>query len=356
MRMKAAQLLRRLVGLLPWLAALVLGIAVGAAATGYILGRPMTQPEGPPAPERVRVEEGTLGRSLRLPATGAWSVEGVIRAPGGGTITEVVTQAGLMQPGDVVLRLDERPVVLIPGDIPAFRPLAEGSVGRDVAAIQDYLASLRYRVDETRTRYSAVTTAAVRRWQESLGIEGTGVIGLGDVILIPGPAFAAPLRWTDAVSVGATLGPGLPILERLAAAPVLAISFGGSPPAQLEPGTPGDVAFPAGARRSVVLSMIHEGEGSVTATLDPPTGVLCEPAVCLELVAVAGETPLDVTFTLVPETTGPVVPVAAIGSDAAGRAFVVLPDGARLSITVRVASGGLAIVDGIAVGEEIILP
>jgi hypothetical protein len=339
----------------PWLLVLALGILIGSVATGYILDRQTTLSESPPPPERVRVEKGTLGRTLRMPATGAWTVEGVVRAPSGGTITEVVVNSGLLRPGDLVLRIDERPVVVIPGDIPAFRALGEGSRGRDVAAIQAYLATLGFEVDDDPVEYSSVTTTAVRAWQESLGILGTGRIRLGDVLLLPEAAFAAPVRWTDSVAVGATTSPGMPILERLAPAPTLTVSFGGSPPAQLEPGTPGDVAFPGGGHRSIVMSMILESLGSVTATLDPPAGALCEPADCLALVSVSGETPLDVTFTVVPQTTGPIVPVAALQSDPAGRAFVVRPNGERVLVTVRVASGGLAVVEGIDVGEEILL-
>lgn len=352
---KTGALLRRAAGASPWLFVLALGILIGSVATGYILNRQTTLSESPPPPDQIRVEEGTLGRTLRMPATGAWAVEGVVRAPSGGTITEVVVNSGLLRPGDLVLRIDERPVVVIPGDIPAFRALEEGSRGRDVAAIQAYLATLGFEVDDDPLQYSRVTTTAVRAWQESLGIEETGRLQLGDVLLMPEAAFAAPVRWTDGVAVGAGVSPGMPILERLAPVPTLTVNFGGSPPAQLEPGTPGDVAFPDGAHRSIVLSMIHESPGSVTATLDPTGSALCEPAECIELVPVAGETPLDVTFTLVPETTGPAVPVAALQSDAAGRAFVVRPDGERVLVTVRVASGGLAIVDGIDVGEEVLL-
>jgi peptidoglycan hydrolase-like protein with peptidoglycan-binding domain len=285
-----------------------------------------------------------------------WEVGGTIQAPTGGIITEVVTSSGLLKPGDVLLRIDERPVVLVPGDIPVFRALEEGSTGRDVAALQLYLASLGYDVDATSTRYSKVTAAAVRRWQETLGIGQTGVVALGDVVFVSESALQAPLRWTDAVFVGATLATGMPILERLAPRPTLTMDFGGSPPTQLEPGVAGDVTFPSGGHRSVVLSPIHSDLGHVWATLDSDGGVLCDVVDCLDLVPADGVTPLDVTFTLVPETTGPLVPVAALQSDATGKVFVELPDGRRRTVTVRVASGGSAIVDGLVVGEEIVLP
>ena len=355
-RAAAGRVVHGLTGTIRWVAVLVAGILIGAAAAGYVVGRPTMTSDEPPGAETLRVEEGTLGRTLRRPATAAWEVAGTIQAPTGGIITEVVAASGLVGPGDVLLRIDERPVILLPGDIPAFRALEEGSSGRDVAALQLYLASLGYDVDATQTRYSKVTAAAVRRWQQTLGIGQTGVVALGDVVFVSGSALQAPLRWTEAVFVGATLAPGTPILERLAPRPTMTIDFGGSPPTQLEPGVTGEVAFPGGADRSVVLSAIRSDLGRVWATLDAVGGDLCPGSDCLDLVPAVGETPLDVTFTLVPETTGPIVPVAALQSDAAGQVFVVLPDGRRQTVTVRVASGGSAIVDGITVGEEVVLP
>lgn len=339
-----------------WVALLVIGVLIGLAAGRYVIDRPTVAADTADAPVTFRVEEGTLGRTLRLPATGAWEVAGTIQSPAGGVITAVVAKSGLLKPGDVLLCIDEHPVVLVPGEVPAFREMRVGTRGRDVTALQRYLASQGYKVDKTLSRYSTVTKAAVRRWQGKLRVPQTGVVRLGDVVFVLQADLGAPLRWTPSVATGATLGAGAPILERLAAAPTLTIEFGGSAPAQLEPGLAAEVVFPGGARRTVVLSSIHQEQGRTWATLDPTDGALCNGADCLELVPASGETPVDATFTLVPDTTGPLVPAAAIQSDAAGHAFVQLPDGTRQPVEVRVASGGSVIVDGVNVGDEIVLP
>ena len=345
-----------MLGAARWLAVLLIGVLIGLAAGRYVIDRTMVAVEPVVAPETVRVEEGTLGRTLRLPATAAWDVTGTVYSPAGGVVTAVTSASGLLEPGSVLLRTNERPMVLIPGSVPAFRQLRVGTRGRDVTALQRHLASLGYRVDTTANRYSNVTAAAVRRWQRTLGVPQTGVVALGDVLFVPEGELDAPFRWTDAVAIGAPLSAGEPILERLAASPTLTIEFGGAAPAQLEPGLVADVAFPGGASRRASLSAIHQDLGRTWATLDPIEKALCEGAECLQLVPLAGEAAIDVTFTLVPETTGPLVPVAAVQSDAAGHAFVELPDGTRKPVTVRVASGGSAIVDGVSIGDELILP
>lgn len=356
MEIQGPQSMRGLTGAIRWMVVLVVGVLIGLAAGRYVIDRPTVAAETVGTPVTFRVEEGTLGRTLRLPASGGWEVAGTIRSPAGGVITAVLAQSGLLEPGAVLLRIDERPVALVPGRVPAFRELRLGSHGRDVNALQRHLASLGYRVDTSLSRYSSVTAAAVRRWQRQLDRPATGIVALGDVVFIPPAALAAPLRWTEAVAVGATLGAGTPILEQLASTPTLTIEFGGSLPAQLEPGLAAEVVFAGDAQRAVTLSPIHQEPGRTWATLDPVDDALCAGAECLELVPAGGETPLDVTFTLVPETTGPLVPVAAVQSDAAGQAFVALPDGSRRTVTIRVASGGSAIVDGVSVGDEIVLP
>lgn len=106
----------------------------------------------------------------------------------------------------------------------------------------------------------------------------------------------------------------------------------------------------------MTLSAIESTNGRVWAKLDAATAPLCRGAECLRLVPAADQTPVDVEWVLVPDTTGPLLPVAALQSDPVGGAFVELPDGSRRPVTVRVASGGSAIVDGVAVGEAIVLP
>lgn len=348
--------IHRLTGMIRWVGVLLLGALIGLGAGRYVVDRP-TGPTGVVAiPDIIRVEAGTLGRTLRLPAIGAWDVGATVRTPASGVITAIPTMSGLLKPGAVLLRVDERPLVVIPGDVPAFRELRVGTSGRDVDALQRHLASLDYKVDARLNRYSKVTAAAVRRWQSALGIPRTGIVALGDVMFIPPTAFPMPVRLTEAVSVGATLVAGTPIVERLAPWPTLTIEFGGSPPAQLEPGVAGEVTFPNGDRRAVTLSTIRREEGRTWATLDPVGDALCLVAECLDLVPPIGETPVDVEFTLVRETSGPMIPVAAIRSDAGGRGFVELPDGTRRAVTVVVVFGGSAIVNGMVVGDEIVLP
>lgn len=333
----------------------MVAFVVGAASGSYIAARP-ARPEASPSPETVTVRAGTLGRTVRMRATAEWSVVGRLFAPTGGTVTEAVETPGLLKPGDVPLRIDERPLVIVPGEIPAYRRLEEGASGRDVAALQRHLAAAGFVVDPVLDAFTAVTAAAVRQWQRSLGLPATGVVLLGDVLFVPPAFLGVPTRWVGEVAAGAPLAAGTPIIEVLSEGPVLSMEVGQTPPSDLVPGVEGEATFPGGARHGVKLASLETIAGRVVARLTPASESLCRPAECLELVPVGGSTDIVVDWVIVPETTGPMVPVAALQSDAAGSAFVQLPDGSRHPVSVRVVSGGMAIVSGLEVGETVVLP
>lgn len=338
-----------------WVALLALAFLLGAASGAYIVGRP-SGPEASPRPETVIVRAGTLGRTVRTRATAEWPVASRLYAPSSGIVTEAVAAPGLLQAGDVPMRIGERPLVVVPGEVPAYRPLEEGASGRDVAALQRYLGRAGFVVDPVLDAFTAVTAAAVREWQRSLGLPATGVVLLGDVLFVPPAALGVPTRWAGEVAAGAPLAAGTPIIEVLSEEPVLSMELGQAPPSDLVPGLEGEATFPGGARRGVRLASLEAIAGRVVARLAPSSESLCRPAECLELVPVGGSTDIVVDWVIVPETTGPMVPVAALQSDAAGSAFVQLPDGSRHPVSVRVVSGGMAIVSGLEVGESIVLP
>lgn len=342
-------------GSLAWLIALLVAFALGAASGSYVAGRPAaTAPS--PTPQTVVVRAATLSRTLRSLATAEWPAVGRLYAPTSGIITEAAASPGVLQAGDVLIRVDERPIVVLPGEtarLPAPRAGRPGP-GRGVAPAVPPRGRLRRRrrpraVHERhcggRPRVAAV-----------VGLPPTGIVALGDVLFVPPSVLGAPARWVGEVAVGAPVAAGAPIVEVPADQPVLTIDFGSTAPAEFVPGLRGEAAFANGGRRGVVLAAIETTGGRVTGRVGPADGLLCRVDDCLDLVPVEGATGVPVDWIIVPPTSGPVVPVAALQSDAGGGAFVLLPDGSRRPVTVRVVSGGRAVVDGVEAGETILLP
>lgn len=131
-----------------------------------------------------------------------------------GVVTDVVASGETVSQGDVLYRVNGEPVVLLYGDIPAYRTmrdLSENMIGADVMQLETALVALGYdpdglaSVDEEFTGY---TETMVERWQEDLGVEEDGVVQLGDVIFIPEPADVLNV----AVEVGQSVNPGQPIV------------------------------------------------------------------------------------------------------------------------------------------------
>jgi peptidoglycan hydrolase-like protein with peptidoglycan-binding domain len=107
-----------------------------------------------------------------------------------GTITWIADEGSTIRRGDPLYEVDERPVSLMFGELPAYRALSSGLEGRDVRQLQRNLLAMGFDDGgdlEVNGEFDADTTEAVRDWQEDLGLDRTGVVELGDVVFAPGP-------------------------------------------------------------------------------------------------------------------------------------------------------------------------
>jgi Putative peptidoglycan binding domain len=107
-----------------------------------------------------------------------------------GTITWIADEGATIRRGGRLYEVDERPVTLMYGEVPAYRALSSGLEGRDVRQLQRNLKALGFDDGgdlEADGEFDADTAEAVRDWQDDLGLERTGVVELGDVVFEPGP-------------------------------------------------------------------------------------------------------------------------------------------------------------------------
>jgi len=131
-----------------------------------------------------------------------------------GVVTEVVAAGETIGQGDVLYRVNDEPVVVMYGDSPAYRTLrdlSDNMTGPDVLQLEQALVALGYdpnsqaSVDAEFTDY---TETMVERWQEDLGVEETGRVEYGDVIFIPTASDVLAVN----VTVGDTVNGGQPIV------------------------------------------------------------------------------------------------------------------------------------------------
>jgi peptidoglycan hydrolase-like protein with peptidoglycan-binding domain len=95
-------------------------------------------------------------------------------------------------------------VVLFFGDVPVYRPLADGATGADVLLLEQNLSALGYGGFTVDSTFTAGTAAAVRRWQKALDLPETGVVDVGAAVVAP----AAVRIESVTPVVGEMLAPG----------------------------------------------------------------------------------------------------------------------------------------------------
>ncbi|HUA12216.1 MAG TPA: peptidoglycan-binding domain-containing protein [Solirubrobacteraceae bacterium] len=126
----------------------------------------------------------------------------------GGTYTWLPAVGAIIERGGTLYRIDDRPVVLMYGSVPAYRTLHEGvSSGPDVVELNDNLIALGYdpygAITDVET-YGAATADAVRRWQHAEGLSETGKVELGRVVFAPSARRVTQVH----VQLGQDPGPG----------------------------------------------------------------------------------------------------------------------------------------------------
>jgi peptidoglycan hydrolase-like protein with peptidoglycan-binding domain len=100
--------------------------------------------------------------------------------------------------GGVLYRVDDTPVMLMAGSVPAWRPFGLGMTdGPDVRQLQAGLIAGHFAGGLFTTpsgRYDLATADAVERWQAARGLTVTGWIPLGQVVFLPTAILVGPMN------------------------------------------------------------------------------------------------------------------------------------------------------------------
>ncbi|SDL34648.1 Putative peptidoglycan binding domain-containing protein [Glycomyces sambucus] len=102
-----------------------------------------------------------------------------------GTLTGLPAAGDVLERGDVLYSVDDAPVVLLYGSLPAYRTLAVGAEGADVKQLEKNLSKLGYDGFTVDDEFTDATADAVEQWQDHLGVEETGRVDLGRVVFTP---------------------------------------------------------------------------------------------------------------------------------------------------------------------------
>jgi multidrug efflux pump subunit AcrA (membrane-fusion protein) len=180
-----------------------------------------------------------------------------------GTVTGLRRPGSVVKRGEALYRLDGKPVTLLYGTVPMWRRLdARSPDGADIRELERNLVELGYdpygdiQIDE---HWDSATTAAVKRWQDDLGVAKTGAVELGDVVLLPGPRRIGQ----EKVTVGALVQPGTEVMDTSSTRRVVTIDLDADKQSLVQRGDKVAVTLPDGSRirgRIASVSKVAESQ------------------------------------------------------------------------------------------------
>lgn len=89
-------------------------------------------------------------------------------------VTRVPEPGDTVEEGDVAVEVAGRPILVLQGELPAYRDLRPGSSGDDVAQLQAALNRLGYDVGEVDGVFGPATEAGLEAWYADVGYEPQG--------------------------------------------------------------------------------------------------------------------------------------------------------------------------------------
>ena len=276
----------------------------------------------------------------------------------GNTVTWVPEEGSIIDQGGVLYTADSRPVVLIIGEVPAYRAMAFGDNGPDVEQLEQAMADLGYGGDAFTVDgvFDEETLAAVLLWQAAISAHTDGVVNLGEVVVVTEPIRVGNV----VVTQGDTVQNGSPIFESSASFTFVTVELPTNDQDLVAVGEAVVVELPDGATATATVTTIGtvaqatQGGDSffeMTVTLDDPAAALGldEAPVDVEVVSDSAPGVLAV----------PVIALLAL-SEGGYAVEVITEDGTRVLIAVEpglFADGRVEVVgDGLADGMLVVVP
>lgn len=326
-------------------------VVAGLAGAGaLLLRRPAPADPGPQRPlTTVTVTRQDLVEIRTVTGKMGYGPEKAVISRLAGTVTALPGLGEVIDRGQTLLRINDEPVVLLFGSLPAYRALSLGdrlpTKGSDVKQLKENLRALGYPVNSDDV-YGASTASAVRKWQKDLGLPQTGVVELGRVYYSPGTVRVAAHKLEPGAEASG------PVLTTTGTARMVTATVKAFDAALAKTGTTAKIESNSG----------RQIEGTVVSLSTPdsdsggPEPVLEATLSLADQAAAAGfDSPLRVMFTARERKAVLVVPVGALVALAEGGFGLQVVDsgGATryLAVTTGLFANGKVEVEGAGVAE-----
>ncbi|MEA3020428.1 MAG: hypothetical protein QOI47_1952 [Actinomycetota bacterium] len=195
---------------------------MGAVAIGGVVATSHPR-HATPAPEHASASTATVERG---PLSHMVSGAGILTyraGSDGAPLTAVNRASGIytalpgrgdkVDCGAVLYRVDEHPVVLLCGTVPAYRDLHQGDGGTDVRQLNQNLHQLGddagIGIDPNDDQFTSKTGTALKALQKKQGLDPTGTLGVDDAVFLPWSVRVADVS----ADLGGTAQPGAAVLR-----------------------------------------------------------------------------------------------------------------------------------------------
>jgi hypothetical protein len=222
-------------------------------------------------------ENGTLGDAgsytVVVPGSSSGSAGSASSGPSGsgsGTFTWLPAVGQTIRQGQAIYQVSGTPVVLLYGNVPAYRDLSEGMTGADVTELNTGLVKLGYATASALgprsgwDYFSGETAYALGLLQARLRLTQTGTLPLGQAVFLPGAIQVTGLG-TGAVPGGSATA-GATVLTGSSLTPVVTMDLDASLQTEVAVGNKVSVTLPDGSVTPGVISSVSTATSSSSSS------------------------------------------------------------------------------------------
>ncbi|GGS24391.1 peptidoglycan-binding protein [Streptomyces aureoverticillatus] len=247
--------------------------ALGAGALTYGGGGGGAEDgRGDLPPATVTITRADLAQSKTVDGKLDFAQRRPVKSPVAGTVTVAARKGATVRRGQALYELDDKPVTLLYGPVPAFREMKVGARGSDVLELERNLVALGHgRGLYVDPRFDEATEAAVKRWQKSLNRAPTGRVGKGHAVFQPERVTVVR---ADA-ALADQVGPDTAVLTVASTRPVVRAELDQTDASLVAKGTKVEVTLAGGTTRRGRVTGTVQPEGSDGKDA-PPDGITVE--------------------------------------------------------------------------------
>ena len=351
-------------------------VLVAATATGGVVVMSSATQATPAAQEppanTVNVEKGELSSMVSLDGTLTYRARSdgspyAVINQARGTYTKLPDEGNKVDCGDVLYRVDDDPVVMLCGAVPAYRDLGTGDRGNDVRQLNRNLHKLGYdadagvEIDPDDNHFTWQTEKALKKLQHDKRLDASGALDSDHAVLLPKSARISKVTG----ELGGLARPGGQVAQATSDTLEVQVALGASQQGEVKKRDRAQITLPG--NRSVNGKVERLGKVARTAGKDDDVGAATIPVYISldEPKAARGldKAPVQVDITTKGVESALSVPVAAlVGKSGGGFAVEVVRDGGRRELVAvklglfDAANGRVQVEGDLAARDQVVVP